>query len=69
VPSVAVLMAAGALARAGSLHLTAVIGVAAAAVVVGDLLAHRTGRALGARLLTGRFGSRLPARAWGRPPR
>ncbi|UWZ50376.1 DedA family protein [Dactylosporangium aurantiacum] len=66
VPSFTVLMAAGALARAGHLHLGLVILTAAGAVAAGDLLGQRTGRALGARLRTGRLGRRLPAAAWRR---
>jgi membrane-associated protein len=66
VPSFTALMAAGVLARAGQLNLVVVIVTAACAVATGDLLAQRTGRALGQRLRTGRFGRRLPATAWQR---
>lgn len=66
VPSFTVLMAAGVLARAGQLNLVLVIVTAACAVAAGDLLGQRTGRVLGQRLRTGRFGRRLPAAAWQR---
>ncbi|MGX5214704.1 DedA family protein [Streptomyces violaceus] len=66
VPSLGLLLAAGALARTGQVSLTLVIGSATAAAVTGDFLAHRTGRLLGDRLRTGRFGSRVPAAAWRR---
>ncbi|WP_410873027.1 DedA family protein [Nocardia sp. A7] len=64
VPTLTLMLTAGALARTGQLHLLLVIGVAAAAVVVGDFLAHRTGRVLGARLRTAGIGRRIPGTAW-----
>ncbi|MFD6416200.1 DedA family protein [Streptomyces sp. NPDC060194] len=66
VPTLTLLLAAGALARGGGLHLAVVVAVAAGAVVAGDALGHRTGRALGGRLRTGRIGRRVPAAAWWR---
>ncbi|MFD4786121.1 DedA family protein [Streptomyces sp. NPDC058459] len=66
IPTLTLLLTAGALARTGQLHLFVVIAVASCAVVAGDLLAHRTGRVLGERLRTGVLGSRLPATAWRR---
>ncbi|MEU4487572.1 VTT domain-containing protein [Streptomyces purpurascens] len=64
VPSLGLLLAAGALARTGPLSLPLVIGVTTAAAVTGDFLAHRTGALLGDRLRTGNLGSRIPAAAW-----
>ncbi|GAA2407894.1 DedA family protein [Streptomyces coeruleofuscus] len=64
VPSLGLLLAAGALARSGQLSLPLVVGVTAGAAVAGDLLGHRTGALLGDRLRTGRLGSRVPATAW-----
>ncbi|MEV5985908.1 VTT domain-containing protein [Streptomyces sp. NPDC052051] len=66
IPTLTLLLTAGALARAGQLSLPMLIATAALAVVAGDFLAHRTGRALGARLRTGRLGRRLPVAAWRR---
>ncbi|MFG2604801.1 DedA family protein [Streptomyces sp. NPDC048514] len=66
IPTLSLLLTAGALARAGQLSLPLLIAVAACTVVAGDFLAHRTGRALGTRLPTGRLGRRLPAAAWQR---
>ncbi|WP_448322068.1 DedA family protein [Streptomyces sp. CO7] len=66
VPTLTLLLTAGAMARTGTLSLPLLIATAAGAVVVGDLLAHRTGQALGVRLRTGALGRRLPAVAWRR---
>lgn len=66
VPTLTLLMATGALARAGELNLVVVIVTAASAVVAGDALGHRTGYLLGGRLRTGRLGRRIPAAAWQR---
>ncbi|MEV7244394.1 DedA family protein [Streptomyces sp. NPDC093248] len=66
VPTLTLLLASGALARAGGLSLTLVIAVASCAVVAGDAIGHRTGRLLGSRLRTGRLGRRIPAAAWQR---
>ncbi|MFE7318326.1 DedA family protein [Streptomyces sp. NPDC057555] len=66
VPTLSLLLTAGALARAGQLNLLLVIAVAAGAVPVGDFLAHRTGRLLADRLRAGRAGRRVPAAAWRR---
>ncbi|WP_425246390.1 DedA family protein [Streptomyces sp. NEAU-NA10] len=66
VPSLALLITAGALARTGHISLPLVITAAAGAVVAGEFLAHRTGRLLGHRLRAGRMGRRLPGTAWQR---
>ncbi|MFB8402299.1 DedA family protein [Streptomyces sp. NPDC055912] len=64
VPTLTLLVTAGALARAGTLDLTLVIATAASAAALGDALAHRVGRVLGSRLRTGGLGRRMPAAAW-----
>ncbi|MFF3030971.1 DedA family protein [Streptomyces rubiginosohelvolus] len=66
VPTLTLLLAAGALARAGDLNLLLVIATAAGAVVAGDAFGYRTGRLLGSRLRTGRLGRRIPTGAWQR---
>ncbi|WP_078490133.1 DedA family protein, partial [Streptomyces bikiniensis] len=66
VPTLTLLLAAGALARAGELDLGLVVVTASCAVVAGDALGHRTGRLLGGRLLSGRLGRRVPSAAWRR---
>jgi membrane protein DedA with SNARE-associated domain len=66
VPTFALLLCAGYLARTGTLDLAAVVACAAAGVVTGDLLAHQTGRRLGPRLRSSRLGRRIPATAWDR---
>ncbi|MFG3042537.1 DedA family protein [Streptomyces sp. NPDC048330] len=66
VPTLTLFLTAGALARTGQLSLPMLIATAACAVVAGDFLGHRTGRALGPRLRTGRLGRRLPDAAWRR---
>jgi membrane protein DedA with SNARE-associated domain len=66
VPTLTLLLTAGALARAGHVSLPLLVVVAAAAVALGDFLAHRTGRYLGLRLRTGGVGRRLPHLAWER---
>jgi len=66
IPTLTLLLTAGALARTGQLGLPLLIATAAAMVITGDFLAHRTGRALGTRLRTGRLGRRLPSAAWQR---
>ncbi|MFJ3501680.1 DedA family protein [Streptomyces sp. NPDC090135] len=66
VPTLTLLLTAGALARTGQLSLPLLIATAAPAVIAGDFLAYRTGRALGPSLRTGRLGRRLPAAAWRR---
>nr|WP_206322269.1 VTT domain-containing protein [Streptomyces sp. HNM0575] len=64
VPTLTLLLTAGALGRSGVLELPLVVTAAACAVVAGDALGHRTGRLLGARARTGRIGRRVPAAAW-----
>ncbi|MGY1439114.1 DedA family protein [Streptomyces reniochalinae] len=66
IPTLTLLLTAGALARAGQLSLPLLVATATLAVVVGDFLAHRTGHVLGTRLRTGRLSRRLPAAAWQR---
>ncbi|GAA2063164.1 hypothetical protein GCM10009757_47820 [Streptomyces cheonanensis] len=66
VPTLTVLLTAGALARAGQLSGPVVVAVAAGAVVAGDLSGHRVGRVLGGRLRGGRLGRRVPEAAWRR---
>ncbi|WP_109001516.1 DedA family protein [Streptomyces rishiriensis] len=64
IPTLTLLLTAGALARTGHISLPLVIAAAAGAVVVGDFLAHRTGRFLGDRLRQGPMGRRIPGAAW-----
>ncbi|MGW2280473.1 DedA family protein [Streptomyces sp. NPDC001770] len=66
IPTLTLLLAAGALAREGDLSLVPVIATAAGAVVAGDAFGHRTGRLLGSRLCAGRLGRRIPSAAWQR---
>ncbi|MFD7665162.1 DedA family protein [Streptomyces sp. NPDC059788] len=66
IPTLTLLLASGALARAGDLNLVLIIATAASAVLAGDALGHRTGHLLGSRLRTGRIGRRIPAVAWQR---
>lgn len=66
IPTLTLLLAAGALARTGDLNLVLVIATATGAVVIGDALGHRTGHLLGSRLRTGRLGHRIPTAAWQR---
>ncbi|MFF8785179.1 DedA family protein [Streptomyces sp. NPDC015125] len=66
IPTLPLMLTAGALARTGSMNLPSVIAVAAGAVVIGDALGHRTGHLLGNRLRTGKLGRRIPASAWQR---
>ncbi|WSQ07059.1 VTT domain-containing protein [Streptomyces sp. NBC_01231] len=64
IPTLTLLLTAGALARTGHISLPLVIAAAAGAVMAGDFLAHRTGRFLGDRLRGGRMGRRIPGAAW-----
>ncbi|MFI0511366.1 DedA family protein [Streptomyces sp. WSLK1-5] len=66
IPTLTLLLTAGALARTGHIGLPLIIAVAAGAVVAGDFLAHRTGRFLAGRLRTGRAGRRIPPGLWAR---
>lgn len=67
VPTLALLLTAGALSRqVPGLTPVLLIAVAASAVVTGDALAHGTGRVLAGRVRTGRLGRRIPAAAWDR---
>ncbi|QPP10201.1 DedA family protein [Streptomyces bathyalis] len=66
IPTLTLLLTAGALAQTGFLNLPLVIAAAMCAVVAGDFVAHRTGGLLGDRLRTGRLGCRVPAAAWRR---
>ncbi|MFF4603617.1 DedA family protein [Streptomyces sp. NPDC001339] len=66
IPTLTLMLTAGALASTGQLHLLLVIAVAAGAVVTGDFLAHRTGLQLGTRLRTAGIGRRIPTTAWRR---
>ncbi|WP_030935907.1 DedA family protein [Streptomyces sp. NRRL S-646] len=66
IPTLSLLLTAGALACAGHLSFPLVIAAATGAVVVGDFLAHRTGRLLGDQLRAGRVGRRIPGAAWHR---
>ncbi|WP_229068828.1 DedA family protein [Actinoplanes sp. DH11] len=66
VPTMTLMLSAGALARAGYLDLSLVVVVAASSVVIADLISHRTGRLLGRHLRTSSTGRRLPADAWAR---
>jgi membrane protein DedA with SNARE-associated domain len=66
IPTLTLLLTAGALARSGHISLPLVIAAAAGAVVAGDFLAHRTGRLLGDQLRAGRIGRRIPGAAWDR---
>ncbi|MFG3142393.1 DedA family protein [Streptomyces sp. NPDC048211] len=64
VPTLTLLLTAGALARTGELNLILVITTASCAAVAGDAVGHRTGHLLGSRLRTGRLGHRIPKAAW-----
>ncbi|MFI9510230.1 DedA family protein [Nocardia sp. NPDC052566] len=66
VPTLTLMLTAGALARAGQLELFGVVGIAVVSVVAGDALGHRTGRVLGGRLRSHRLGRRIPEAAWRR---
>ncbi len=66
VPTLTLMLAAGALSRTGHLELAPVVIVAATAVVLSDFAALTTGRRLGTRLRTNRIGARVPAAAWAR---
>ncbi|WP_194835923.1 DedA family protein [Nocardia sp. XZ_19_369] len=64
IPTLTILLTAGALANTGQLDLVVLICVTALAVMAGDALGHRTGRLLGDRLRTHRLGRRIPEAMW-----
>ncbi len=66
VPSLTLMLSAGALVRTGHLNLLLVISVAAVTVMIGDMLSQRAGQLLGPRLRTVGIGRRIPATAWRR---
>ena len=66
IPTLTLLLTAGALTRTGHISLPLVIATASTAAAAGDLLAHRTGRLLGDRLLAYGAGRRVPSAAWKR---
>lgn len=66
VPTLTLMMTAGALAQTGYLSFPVLVAVAAGAVVVADLIGYRTGVFLGDRLRTNRLGRRVSAAAWDR---
>ncbi|WP_405166562.1 VTT domain-containing protein [Nocardia sp. NBC_01499] len=66
VPTLTIMLTAGALARTGQLDLPIVVAVAAGTVLFGDALGHRTGHLLGSRVRIGRLGRRIPTTAWQR---
>ncbi|QKE83167.1 hypothetical protein HL663_03820 [Arthrobacter sp. NEB 688] len=65
-PSLSVVLAAGALAAAGVLHVGVLLPSLVLAVVVGDQLGLATGRVLGPRLRTSRLGRRVGPAVWDR---
>ncbi|WP_432989353.1 DedA family protein [Dactylosporangium sp. CA-233914] len=66
VPTLTLMLTAGALAGRGHLRLPILVAVAAGAVIAADLISYHTGRILGGRLRTSRLGRRIPAAAWAR---
>ena len=60
VPTFTLLVTGGAMARYGHVNLAVLITIAAMAVVVGDFLAHRTGRSLQRRPFSERLFRRVP---------
>lgn len=66
VPTLTLLLTAGASARIGHISLALVIAAAAGAVIAGDFVGYRTGRLLGERLRTGRVGRGIPGPVWQR---
>ncbi|MFI9404327.1 DedA family protein [Nocardia sp. NPDC052316] len=66
IPTLTLMVTAGALAGAGQLDPVVLLCVAALSVVAGDALGHRTGRLLGDRLRTNRLERRIPEAAWRR---
>ncbi|MFY1681901.1 DedA family protein [Micromonospora sp. WMMD730] len=66
VPTLTVMVTAGALAGAGHLDLPVVVAVAAGSVVTADLIGYGVGRRLGGRLRTSRIGRTISPAAWTR---
>ncbi len=66
IPTLTLLLTAGALARGDQLNLVLLIAVTAVAAVAGDAVGHRTGRLLGPRLRAARLGRKIPVKAWQR---
>lgn len=64
IPTLTLLLTAGALARAGQLSLPLLITTAACTAATGDSLAHRTGRTLGTRRPTSRLRARSAGCRW-----
>ncbi|MFI7166793.1 DedA family protein [Rhodococcus erythropolis] len=60
VPTFTLLVTGGAMARYGHVNLVVLIAIAATAVVIGDFLAHRTGRTLHRRPLSEKLFRRVP---------
>jgi membrane protein DedA with SNARE-associated domain len=69
VPTLTMMVTAGALAQSGYLDLPLVVAVAAGAVILGDLISWHTGRYLGDRLRTNRLGRKISAAHWDRAAR
>jgi membrane-associated protein len=66
VPTLTLMVTAGALAGSGHLSLPVVLVVAAASVVTADVISFNTGRFLGPRLRTNRMGRRVSTASWQR---
>lgn len=66
VPTLTVMLSAGALAATGYLSLPAVIAIAASAVVTADLISYHTGRLLGTRLRISGAARRISVSMWNR---
>ncbi|MBM7086338.1 MULTISPECIES: DedA family protein [Micromonospora] len=66
VPTLTLMVTAGALAGAGHLDLPVVVAVAAGSVVTADLIGYAVGSRLGGRLRTNRIGRMISAVAWAR---
>lgn len=66
VPTLTMMVTAGALARTGYLDLPVVIAVAVTSVVMADLISYHTGRYLGGRLRNNQLGRRISDTNWTR---